>query len=296
MKTKKNILIAFLLNLCFSIFEFFGGIFTGSIAIASDAVHDFGDAISIGLSYIFEKISHKAPDENYTFGYARFSVLGGFITVCILTIGSVVVIYNAILRIITPTPINYNGMLLFACVGLLVNFVAAYCTHGGHSINQKAVNLHMLEDLLGWIIVLIGAIIMRFANFPILDPILSLCVATFILYHCIIKLTEISRIFLIKTPADIDTKQLITDIKTIEGVLDAYHVHVWTLDGEIRCATLHVTVEQPDQTTKAKIKEKLSTYGISHVTMEMETLLDAPFEKNCTIKKESHHERCHHHH
>ncbi len=295
MKTKTNIFIAFLLNLCFSIFEFIGGIFTGSIAITSDAVHDFGDAISIGLSYIFEKISKKAPDEKYTFGYARFSVLGGLITVFILTIGSVVVIYNAILRIITPTQINYNGMLIFACIGLLVNFIAAYCTHGGRSINQKAVNLHMLEDLLGWFIVLIGAIVMRFTKFSLLDPILSICVATFILYHCIMKLTEIFRIFLIKTPANIRTEQLITDIKAMEGVMDVYHVHVWTLDGETHCATLHVTVETPNRTIKTKIKERLNTYGISHATIELETLLDAPFEKMCPIKTEGKHNHSHCH-
>ena len=114
MRTEKNILVAFVLNLLFSIFEFVGGIFTGSVAIISDAIHDIGDALSIGISYFLEKKSKKQPDDVYTYGYARYSVIGSVITTLILLFGSVMVIYNAILRIINPVPINYNGMILFA--------------------------------------------------------------------------------------------------------------------------------------------------------------------------------------
>jgi cobalt-zinc-cadmium efflux system protein len=159
MKTEKNILIAFVLNFAFSIFEFVGGIFTGSVAIISDAIHDIGDAASIGISYFLEKKSKQQPDAEYTYGYARYSVLGSLITTLILLVGSAVVIYNAIGRIIAPTEINYGGMILFAVVGVCVNFGAAFLTRDGHSLNQKAVNLHMLEDVLGWVVVLVGAVV-----------------------------------------------------------------------------------------------------------------------------------------
>ena len=140
LKTEKNILIAFILNLLFSIFEFIGGIITGSVAIVSDAVHDLGDAISIGISYFLEKKSKKQPDEKYTFGYARYSVIGGFITTLILLIGSCVMIYNAVGKLIVPVKINYNGMIVFALVGVCVNLCAAFFTREGDSLNQKAVN------------------------------------------------------------------------------------------------------------------------------------------------------------
>ena len=136
MKSEKNILIAFLLNLCFSVFEFIGGIFTGSVVIVSDAVHDIGDAISIGFSFFLERKSKKQPDETHTYGYARYSVIGGVVTTLILLLGSVMVIYNAVLRIINPTPINYNGMILFAVIGAVVNLAAAFFTRDGHSLNQ----------------------------------------------------------------------------------------------------------------------------------------------------------------
>ena len=156
MKTQKNILIAFILNLGFSIFEFFGGVVTGSVAIISDAVHDLGDAASIGISYFLEKKSRKQPDDRYTYGYVRYSVIGSVITTLILLFGSVMVVYNAVNKIIEPTQINYDGMIVFAVVGVCVNLVAAFFTREGDSLNQRAVNLHMLEDVLGWVVVLVG--------------------------------------------------------------------------------------------------------------------------------------------
>ena len=149
MKTEKNILIAFILNLSFSIFEFIGGIFTGSVAIISDAIHDIGDATSIGIAFLLEKKSKKKPDNKYTYGYIGYSVIGGFITTLILLLGSFAVIYNSIQRIINPTEINYNGMIVFAIIGIIVNLIASMLTYKGDSLNQKAVNLHMLEDVLG---------------------------------------------------------------------------------------------------------------------------------------------------
>ena len=179
MKTERNILIAFILNLAFSIFEFVGGIITGSVAIMSDAVHDIGDAASIGVSYFLEKKGEK------------YSLLGAFITTLTLLLGSIVTICNAVSRLIDPAKINYDGMIVFAIVGVGVNLCAAFVTREGDSLNQKAVNLHMLEDVLGWIVVLVGAIVMRFTDFALLDPIMSIGVSAFILINAIRNLIEI---------------------------------------------------------------------------------------------------------
>ena len=179
MKTEHNILMAFILNLSFSIFEFIGGVFTGSVAIASDAIHDIGDAASIGVSYFLEKKGEK------------YSLIGAFITTLTLLIGSIVTICNAIGRLMDPAKINYDGMIVFAIVGVGVNLCAAFVTREGDSLNQKAVNLHMLEDVLGWIVVLIGAVVMRFTDFALLDPIMSIGVSAFILINAIRNLIEI---------------------------------------------------------------------------------------------------------
>ena len=190
MKNEKNILIAFILNLSFSVFEFVGGIFTNSVAIISDSIHDIGDAVSIGVSYFLEKKSKKQPDNIYTYGYLRYSVIGSVITTLILLVGSVLVVINAVNRILNPQEINYNGMIIFAVIGVAVNFLAAYFTRDGNSLNQKAVNLHMVEDVLGWMVVLIGAIVMRFTDFRIIDPIMSIGVALFILVAAMKNLKE----------------------------------------------------------------------------------------------------------
>lgn len=294
MKTQNNILIAFILNLFFSIFEFVGGIFTGSVAIISDAIHDIGDAASIGISYFLEKKSKKKPDDIYTYGYARYSVIGGVITTFILLFGSVAVIINATKRIIDPTEINYNGMIIFAVVGVVVNFVAAYFTREGDSINQKAVNLHMLEDVLGWAVVLIGAVIMRFTDFAILDPVMSIAVAIFILINAIKTLKEVIDLFCEKIPNGISTDEIKHHLLEIDGVIDVHHIHIWSIDGHSNYATMHIVTNTDTHEIKHKIKEELEEHGISHSTLELETEDEHCEDKECKV--EHHHSHSHHHH
>lgn len=296
MKTEKNILIAFILNLSFSIFEIIGGFFTGSVAIISDAVHDMGDAASIGISYFLEKKSKKQPDETYTYGYARFSVIGSVITTLILLFGSVMVIYNAVLRIITPVEINYNGMIIFAVVGAVVNFIAAYFTKDGDSLNQKAVNLHMLEDVLGWVVVLVGAIIMRFTDISIIDPIMSMAVAVFILINAIKNLKEVLNLFLEKIPNNISIEEIKEHITEIDGVLGVHHIHIWSMDGHNNYATMHIVAEENSLTIKNKIREELKEHGIGHATLEIENPDDHCHEECCHIEETSHSHHHHHHH
>ena len=294
MKTEKNILIAFLLNISFALIEFIGGLFTNSIALLSDAIHDIGDSLSIGLSFFLEKKSKQEPDEKYTFGYARYSILGAVITTTILLVGSIIVIINAIKRIINPVTINYNGMIIIGLFGMIINFVAAYTTKEGDSLNQKSVNLHMLEDVLGWIIVFIGAIIMKFTDISIIDPILSILVAIFIFINSIKNLKSILDLFLEKTPIDITVEKVKQNILKIKSIEDIHHIHIWSIDGYNNYATMHVVVREIDNDIKVKIRKEMKRLNISHVTIELETI-----EENCEYKKcYIHHESNHigHHH
>ena len=295
MKTEKNILIAFILNFGFSIFEFFGGVFTGSVAIISDSLHDMCDAISIGLSYFLEKKSRKQPNEIYTYGYARYSVIGGLITTVILLVGSLLVIFNAINRIINPVEIKYNGMIVFALVGVCVNFCAAFFTRGGDSLNQRAVNLHMLEDVLGWVIVLVGAIVMRFTDFVFIDPLMSVGVAIFIMINAIETLKEIFDIFLEKTPHDTDTCDIKEHIMEIDGVIDVHHIHIWSMDGQNNYATMHIVTNSEHGKIKEDVRNELKEHGICHVTLELEDVGEECPDKNCCINT-VHKSACHHHH
>ena len=296
MKTERNILIAFLLNLFFSVFEFIGGIFTGSVAIISDAVHDIGDAASIGVSYFLERKSKRQPDEMYTYGYTRYSVFGSMITTYILLFGSVVVAYNAVGRIIDPVEINYSGMIVFAIVGVCVNFAAAFFTREGDSLNQKAVNLHMLEDVLGWAVVLIGAVVMRFTDFAIIDPVMSIGVAVFIFINAIKNLKTAADLFLEKTPRDISVKAISGHIMALDGVLDVHHMHIWSMDGQNNYATVHVVTNGDHHEVKEAIREELLEHGIGHVTIELEAEGEHCHETCCRVKWDASSGHHHHHH
>ena len=299
MKTDKNILVAFILNLGFAIFEFIGGFVTNSVAIVSDAIHDIGDAMSIGLSYFLEKKSKKKPDEKYTYGYVRYSVIGSLITTLILIIGSIFVVLNAINRIITPVEISYDKMIIFALIGVAVNFLAAYFTKEGDSLNQKSVNLHMLEDVLGWVIVLVGAVVMKFTDIKIIDPILSICVAVFIFKNAISNLQEVLNLFLEKTPKGINIDELKHHLLEIDGVKDIHHIHIRSIDGHSNFATLHAVVNGNNKDIKEKIKEELKEHGISHTTIEMESLGEECNDTNCEgciNERTCSHVHHHHHH
>ena len=296
MKSEKKILFAFLLNLAFAIIEFIGGAITGSVAIVSDAIHDIGDAGSLGISYFLEKKSKEKSNEIYTYGYGRYSVLGGFITNIILLVGSGIVIYNAIQRILNPIEIDYNGIILFAVVGVVVNFLAARLTHEGDSINQKAVNLHMIEDVLGWIVVLIGAVVMRFTDWAILDPIMSIAVATFILVNVAKNLKEIFEIFLEKIPNGVSIEEIREHMLEMEGIEDVHHIHLWSMDGYHGYATMHVVSDQDPHTVKERVKAELKEHRIVHATIELETTEEFAHEREHHRESYEHIGHCHHHH
>lgn len=292
MKTDKNILIAFILNICFSIIELIGGFITGSIAILSDSLHDFGDALSIGISYFLEKKSKKKADDKYTYGYIKYSVMGSVITTTILIVGSIFVIFESIKRVINPTEINYNGMIIIAVFGVIINTVAALKTKEGESLNQKAVNLHMLEDVLGWLIVLIGGFLIKFTNISIIDPILSIIVALFILINSFKNMNDVLEIFLEKTPRDININEIKEHLQTLKGVKEVHHIHVRTIDGYSNFATLHVVVEKYSENIKNKIKEELKEHNISHSTVEIELENENCEDESCHVDNTTHH---HHH-
>lgn len=296
MKTEKNILIAFILNLLFAVFEFVGGMFTGSVAIVSDAVHDAGDAASIGVSYFLEKKSKKKPDKDYTYGYMRYSVIGSVITTLILLFGSVMVIYNAVIKLINPVEINYNGMIIFALFGVVVNFLAAYITREGDSLNQKAVNLHMLEDVLGWVVVLVGAVVMRFTDLAIIDPIMSIGVATFILINALRNLKDCLDVFLEKTPHGINVDEIKHHLCEINGVIDVHHIHIWSMDSNSNYATMHIVTDNSCDTLKADVRKELKEHGIVHVTLEIEAQDEHCHDTECCVAPVSHGSHHHHHH
>lgn len=273
-KDEKNIKLAFFINLLFSIGEFIGGFLINSVAIMSDAVHDLGDATALGLSWFLQKFSKKKGDQKFSFGYKRFSLLGALINALILIAGSVYIFFQAIPLLFNPEHSNAQGMVWFAIAGVLLNGFAAYRLHKGKSVNEGVLTWHLLEDVLGWVAVLIVGIVLLFKDIHILDPILSIAIALFILFNVFRNLSKTMKILLEGVPQEIDLDEVHSRIEKIPGVLSVKDLHIWSIDGEEHAMNvcLSVTGENLADSTaiKEKVRSTISDLQIIHSTIEMD--------------------------
>lgn len=275
-KSSGNIITAFLLNLVFALIELAGGLYTNSVAILSDAIHDFGDSLSLGVAYYLQKKSEKRGDNKYTYGYKRFSLLGSLFISVVLVVSSVFIVKESIERLISPQEANATGMLILSILGIIVNGAAVLKLKKGTSHNERAVTLHMMEDLLGWGAVLTGSIIMMFADVPFIDPLMSILITIWVLTNVYRNLRDTMRIMLQEVPRQVDIELIEKKIKSIEGVDSVHDLHIWTLDGENHILTFHlVTTGSAGMESICSIKERvrnmLQKEGIGHVTIETES-------------------------
>lgn len=274
----QNLKVAFFLNLSFTIIEIIGGILTNSMAIFSDALHDLGDTLGIGLSIYFEKISEKGSDKHYSYGYRRFSVISALINSMILLLGSAFIVYESIPRILEPQQVDAEGMLYLAILGVSVNGIAVWKIkkgNKGNSINQRAIMLHLMEDVLGWVAVLLGSIVMYFWDFPIIDPILSLLISIYILWNVAKNIKQVANIILQAIPKNINIDKLKEQITGLNNVSSLHDLHFWSMDGEYNIASMHVVVlsntTQNDVVELKKIIRNISKrHNIEHPTIEIE--------------------------
>ena len=271
----KRIGWAFFLNVVFTIIEFIGGWLTNSTAIMADAVHDLGDSLSIGTSWGLNKLSEKDANRTFSYGYKRFSLLGALINGVVLTIGSVWILFEAIPRLSEPEMPQAEGMLLLSIFGIAVNGYAAYKLSEGNSLNERVLNWHLLEDVLGWVAVFIVSIVLMFKPWAILDPILSIGFTLFILFNVIRNLKQTLMLFLQATPDKAQLERIRDDLLSNEHVSDLHHFHIWSLDGERNVMTVHLVLvgdvsTEHIQTLKNDVQNSLKKYNFEHTTVEFE--------------------------
>ncbi len=271
-----NIKVAFFLNLGFTIIEIIGGMWTNSLAILSDALHDLGDSLSLGLSWYFQRLSKKGRDNTFSYGYRRFSLLGAVINSIVLVVGSIFILSEAIPQLVDPGNANAEGMMYLAILGVVVNGAAVLKLKKGTSINEKVVSLHLLEDVLGWVAVLIGSTVMMFFDLPVIDPLLSVLISAFILFNVYKNLKKSLTIILQGTPKGLSVEQLRERLKDLKEVTDIHDCHSWTMDGEYNVLTIHLVLDQDYPLSKlAEIKQKAKSLikdeSIEHITIEFES-------------------------
>lgn len=271
-----KIRIAFFINLGFSVIELIGGLYTNSVAILSDALHDLGDSMSLGVSWYFQKVARKGRDKEFSYGYRRFSVLGAVINSLVLVVGSILILTEAIPRLFDPATPDAQGMIYLAIGGILANGLAAYKLHGGHSLNERAVYLHLLEDVLGWVATLIAALIMLYQDWPIVDSLLAIFISLFILFNVYKNLKKALKIILQGTPEEINPKRIDELLRAIPKVISTHDCHIWSMDGQYHILSIHLVVEKYNELQelseiKQKAKGLLKKEHIDHATIEFET-------------------------
>lgn len=270
-----NVKVAFFLNLGFTIIEIIGGLYTNSLAILSDALHDLGDSLSLGMSWYFQRLSKKGRTNTFSYGYKRFSLLGAIINSIVLIVGSVIILLHAIPALLSPNDTNAEGMMYLAILGIVVNGAAVFKLRKGHSINEKVVSLHLLEDVLGWVAVLIGSIVMIYFDAPFIDPLLSILISLFVLFNVYKNLRKSFLVILQGIPDEVDIETIRKKVRDLDEVADLHDCHVWSMDGEYNVMSIHLTLKKNyDLDEQIAIKEKarklLKDEFINHITIELE--------------------------
>ena len=283
MKAKYTVWLAFFLNLTYAIVEFIAGGVFGSSAVLADSVHDLGDAIAIGISAFLESISNREEDSHYTLGYKRFSLLGAMVTAVILMTGSVLVILENIAKIFHPQSVNDEGILWLGIIAIIINVLASLVIRKGQTKNESILSLHFLEDTLGWVTVILMAIVLRFTDWYILDPLLSLAISFFILSKALPRFWRTLKIFLDAVPEGVDIQKIKTDLAELDHVASINQLNLWTMDGLEKNAIVHVCLKEMEhmETCKESIRIFLKDCGFQNITIE----IDADLETHQTHKR-----------
>lgn len=265
---------AFFINLAFTVVEVVGGWLTGSIAVLTDALHDAGDCLVLGTAWWLQRVAMKGRDAHYSYGYGRYSMLGGWLTSVVLIIGALFMLTVSVPKLWAPELPHSLGMIGFALFGLAMNGLAAWKLHGGRTLNERGAYLHLLEDVLGWAAVLVGGILIHFTDWAIVDPLLSIAISAYILVNAIGTLKKGTGILMQEIPAGIDMQEVRTRLMAIPHIIDLHDQHTWTLDGSFIVHTVHIVVEGVDHHSalgiKVKAREALKDLGIHHATIELE--------------------------
>ena len=268
-----NLKVAFFLNFGFTILEIIGGFWTNSIAILTDAVHDLGDSISLGLAWYFDKLSHRERTPRHTFGYRRFRLLGGLITGVMLLLGIGFVLYHAFGRLADPQEVRAPGMLALAVLGVIFNGAAVLRVKSGTSLTEKLVSWHLIEDTLGWVAVLIGAGVMMIWDVPVVDPILSIGISLIVLWNVGRNLKKVFSVMLQAAPDSFHAETFGADVLAIDGIESVHHIHCWSIDGESHVLSAHIVLKDSEvdpAEIKSKVRDLVDSHDFEHITLETE--------------------------
>jgi cobalt-zinc-cadmium efflux system protein len=267
-KTSARLLLSILLNALITVVEIIGGIFSNSLALISDAIHNLSDTLALILAWLAHKMGGKKPDTRRTFGYQRVEILSAFVNTSVLTAISIYLIYNAIIRIINPEPVKAGLMFIVAGIGLLFNLVSVFFLHhdSKSSLNIKAAYLHLLGDTFSSFAVIGGAILIYFIHINWIDPALTFLISIIIIFQTYKILRQSVDILMQSTPSRLNLKEIKDAIETHPLIRNVHHVHCWQLQDQDVLYEAHI-----DATKDMTLSES------NHLRDEIENLLKERF-------------------
>ncbi|MBK5203038.1 MAG: cation transporter [Prolixibacteraceae bacterium] len=267
-----------LLNLSITIVQIIGGIVSNSLSLLSDAIHNLGDSSAIFIAFLAGKRSKKSADESHTFGYKRIEILAALFNAIVLIAICLFLFIEAYRRFMDPQPIKGLMMFIVATFGLMANLISVIILNKdkGHNLNVRAAYMHLLGDTMSSVAVVLGGIAIWQYDIYWIDPLITVLVGIYIIYHTWNIVKQTVDILMQSTPEDIDVKEIRKDVEKIDGVNDVHHIHIWKLDDKHIHLETHVNLEcDVNMTEMMKIKSEIETvlhnkFNITHTTLQME--------------------------
>ncbi|MBN1102232.1 MAG: cation transporter [Deltaproteobacteria bacterium] len=276
--TGPRLLITLAINLLIPAAQVAGGLYANSMALISDAVHNFSDFTAILIAYFAFRIGRKGPSLSHSFGYKRAEILGASINVALLVAAAVFILYEAFVRFRHPQPVIGQIVIYLAAVGILGNGLSAWLLHrdSKHSLNVRGAFLHMVGDMLTSVLVLANGIILVFRPWYWLDPLLSFLIVIFILKNCWSILREATAILMNATPRNLDLDEIKNAIQAIPGVCGVHYLHAWNVSSGSIAFSCHVEVTDQLVSKTEPLAERIRhelfhRFGIDHPILQFET-------------------------
>ncbi len=275
---EKNLFLSILLNTVITVAQIIGGILSGSLALVSDALHNFSDVISLLFSYIALKLSKRKASYNQTFGYKRAQLIAAFVNALSLLIVAFYLIYEAVLRFLNPQVIQPNLVIWLAGLGILVNGLSVLLLKNDYqdNLNIKSAYLHLLTDMLASVAVLIGGVLMYYFKIYWIDSVLTFAIAIYLLYVGYDLLISATKMLMLFTPDHINIEQIVSLVNKTEGVKRLHHVHVWYLnedelhlEAHLECID-NISISQFNSILNNVEHLLLQKFKINHVTIQPE--------------------------
>lgn len=273
----RRVFWAVAVNLLLTVAQVVGGIFAGSLSLVADALHNFSDAVSLGIAFVARKIARRPSDATMTFGYVRAEIVAALINYTTLIVIGLYLVYEAAMRFLDPQPVDGWLVVIIAGIALLVDLVTALLTFtlSKTSMNIRAAFLHNVADALGSIGVIVAGTLIILFDWRIIDPIVTLLIAGYILWLAFAEIGGSIRMLMLGTPADIDAQEVVDSLSGIQGVLGVHHLHIWAIDEQQKALEAHVVVAEETGAGAEDVKRRIKAlarerFAIGHTTLELE--------------------------